>query len=219
MGRIEKGNLMNIDDLKSTFNKHGGLAVTNKFNVIFTPPAQSLLNLDFQSIASQALSGGFDLKNLVNDPRDISLLCQKVNLPGRSLSTAEYAVEEQQNSYPYDFIDDDCKMEFIATNDMYIRRMFDNWMEGIYSPAKHIVGYKDDYAVDVVIQMLNKQEIPIYGVRLEKAYPKSVSGFDLNQGKEDLTTLTVEWKYDKFVPEGALSSSVSAANAVLDLIT
>ena len=110
-------------------------------------------------------------------------------------------------------------MEFIATNDMYIRRMFDNWMEGIYSPTKHIVGYKDDYAVDVVIQMLNKQEIPIYGVRLEKAYPKSVSGFDLNQGKEDLTTLTVEWKYDKFVPEGALSSSVSAANAVLDLIT
>ena len=116
---------MNIDDLKSTFNKHGGLAQTNRFHVIFTPPEQSILNLDFQSIASQALSGGFNLKNLVNDPRDISLLCQKVNLPGRSISTSEYGVEEQQNSYPYDFIDDDCKMEFVVTNDVYIRRMFD----------------------------------------------------------------------------------------------
>ena len=192
---------------------------SNRFHVIFTPPAQSLLNLDVQSVVSQAVSGGFNLKNLVNDPRDISLLCQKVNLPGRTLSTAEYAVEEQQNSYPYDYIDDDCKMEFLVTNDMYIRRMFDNWMEGIYSPTKHVVGFKDDYAVDVVIQMLNKQNIPIYGVRLEKAYPKAISGFDLEAGNDGLLTLTVDWKYDKFVPEGALSSVVSAGNAVLDLIT
>ena len=85
--------------------------------------------------------------------------------------------------------------------------------------AGNIVGYKDDYAVDVVIQMLNKQHIPIYGVRLEKAYPKAISGFDLNQDKDGLSTLTVDWKYDKFVAEGTLSSSVSAANAVLDLIT
>ena len=210
---------MNIDDLKSTFNKHGGLAQTNRFHVIFTPPEQSILNLDFQSIASQALSGGFNLKNLVNDPRDISLLCQKVNLPGRAISTSEYGVEEQQNSYPYDFIDDDCKMDFVVTNDVYIRRMFDNWMEGIYSTEKHIVGFKDDYAVDVVIQMLNQKDIPIYGVKLLKAYPKQISGFDLNQDKDGLTTLTVDWKYDKFVPEGALSSVVSAGNAVLDLIT
>lgn len=210
---------MNIDDLKATLNKHGGVAVNNRFHVIFTPPTQSLLNLDVQSVVSQAVSGGFNLKNLVNDPRDISLLCQKVNLPGRSLSTAEYAVEEQQNSYPYDYIDDDCKMEFLVTNDMYIRRMFDNWMEGIYSPTKHVVGFKDDYAVDVVIQMLNKQNVPIYGVRLEKAYPKAISGFDLEAGNDGLLTLSVDWKYDKFVPEGTLSSVVSAGNAVLDLIT
>ena len=63
---------MNIDDLKSTFNKHGGLAQTNRFHVIFTPPEQSLLNLDFQSIVSQSLSGGFNLKNLVNDPRAVT---------------------------------------------------------------------------------------------------------------------------------------------------
>ncbi len=210
---------MNIDDLKATFNKHGGPAMSNRFNVIFTPPSQSLLNLDVQSAIVQTLSGGFDLKNLVNDPRDISLLCQKVNLPGRSLSTFEYGIEEQQNSYPYDFIDDDCKMDFLLTNDMYIRRMFENWINGIYAPNNHIVGYKDDYAVDVVIQMLNKQDIPIYGVRLEKAYPKAMSGIDLNQDKDGLTTLSIDWKYDKYVPEGALSSTVSAANAVLDLIT
>ena len=202
---------MKIDQLKNLLNDFGEDV---KFN--FDLKKKNWFNIGGKS---KVFFKAVNLKNLVNDPRDISLLCQKVNLPGRSITTAEYAAEEQQNSYPYDFIDDDCKMEFVVTNDVYIRRMFDNWMEGIYSPDKHLVGYKDDYAVDVVIQMLNQKDIPIYGVRLEKAYPKAISGFDLNQDKDALTTLTVDWKYDKFVPEGALSSVVSAGNAVLDLIT
>ena len=41
---------MNIDDLKSTVAKKGGLAPANRFNVIFTPPSQSLLNLNVENI-------------------------------------------------------------------------------------------------------------------------------------------------------------------------
>ena len=97
--------------------------------------------------------------------------------------------------------------------------MFDNWIEGIYSTEGHVVGYKDDYAVDVVIQMLNVKNIPIYGVRLEKAYPVSISGIDLNQDASAPVSLTVDWKYDKFIPEGALSSSISIARSALELLT
>ena len=208
-----------IDRLKSTLNKHDGVAIQNRFNVIFTPPSQSLLNLNFESILSSALSGGFSLKNLINDPRDISLLTEKVNMPGRKISTFQYGAYEQENSYPYDFIDDDCQMTFKGTNDMYIRRMFDNWIEGIYSTEGHVVGYKDDYAVDVVIQMLNVKNNPIYGVRLEKAYPISISGVDLNQDAQAPVSFTVDWKYDKFIPEGALSSSISIARSALEILT
>jgi len=37
-----------IEDLKATISKKGGLARSNRFNVIFTPPKQSLLNLTAQ---------------------------------------------------------------------------------------------------------------------------------------------------------------------------
>ena len=34
-----------IDKLKSVVGKRGGLSKSNRFNVIFTPPTQSLINL------------------------------------------------------------------------------------------------------------------------------------------------------------------------------
>ena len=97
--------------------------------------------------------------------------------------------------------------------------MFDNWIQGIYSTEGHVLGYKDDYAVDVVIQMLNKKDVPVYGVRLTHAYPIKISGFDLTQDKEGPVDIQIDWKYDKYIPEGPLSSTLSAANAVIDLIT
>lgn len=35
---------MSIDNIKATIAKKGGLAPSNRFNVIFTPPSQALLN-------------------------------------------------------------------------------------------------------------------------------------------------------------------------------
>ena len=212
---------MDLDKFKTTVAKHGGKAVQNRFNVIFTPPERSLLNLDFNSIITQSLSGGFNAKNLINDPRDISLLCQTVNIPGRTMNTFTYEAEstEQKNDYPYEMVYDDCSMKFMCTNDMYIRKMFDKWFDIIYNPTTNRFGLKDDYSVDVVIQMLNKQDIPVYGVKLLKAFPVKISGFDLTQDKEALVEVQIDWKYDKFETEGILSSSLSAANAVIDLLT
>ena len=38
--------MSSIDNLKATISKKGGLAKANRFNVIFTPPKMSLLNLN-----------------------------------------------------------------------------------------------------------------------------------------------------------------------------
>ena len=212
---------MDIDKLKSAMDKHSGAAVNNRFNVIFTPPTQSLFNLDISSIISASLGSGFDPKNLINDPRDISLLCQSVNIPGRSLSTFNYAAEgtEQQNAYPYEIIDDDCSMKFLLTNDMYMRKMFDNWMKSIYDIEKHKFSFKDDYSVDVTLQMLDKENNAIYGVKLQKAYPVKISGIDLTQGKDELVEFQVDWKYDKYKELGIVGSTLSKASSFLDLIT
>ena len=118
---------MNIEDLKSTIAKKGGLAPSNRFNVIFAPPAVSLLNLNVENIIGSVISGNFNAGNLLNDPRDISILCKSVTLPGRTLSTFEHDHDRQQNKYPYTFIDEDVTMTLHLTNDYYMRNMLEQW--------------------------------------------------------------------------------------------
>ena len=133
-----------IEDLKSTISKKGGLAPANRFNVIFTPPSQSLLNLNVENILGSIISGGFSAGNLINDPRDISILCKSVQIPGRTLSTFEHAHDRQQNKYPYTFIDEDVTMTFHLTNDYYMRNMLEQWQSGIFNTESYVTGFKND---------------------------------------------------------------------------
>ena len=209
--------MSSIDNLKSLVSKKGGLAKANRFNVIFTPPSQSLLNLDPQSIIGSIISGNFNTDNLLNDPRDISILCQSVTLPGTSLSTFEHQDYKQANKFPYTFIDDDVTITFLLTNDYYMRKMFDKWQSNVFSKESYIVGYKKNYAVDVIIQQLDEQNTPIYGVKLEKAYPVSYESIELSQETSDTIKMSVTFAYDKYVPEGPLSSTGSAIRSALDI--
>ena len=86
----------NIDTLKASIAAKGGVARTNRFNVIFTPPKQSLLNLKPEVLVGQLASGDTpSVRSLINDPRDISLLCESVSIPGRSISTIDYMAAKQ----------------------------------------------------------------------------------------------------------------------------
>ena len=203
--------MLNIDNLKSMISKKGGVAPTNRFNVIFTPPQQALLNINAQSIISSAISGTFDLKNLINDPRDISLLCESVNLPGRALSTFQNSTGLQVNDFPYTFIDENITMSFIVTNDYYIKLLFDAWLKGVFNEDSYQVGYKSDYSTDIIIQPLNQKDIPVYGVKIEKAYPISISAIELNNSAAGAySKIQVVFAYDKYKTEGPISSTASA---------
>lgn len=210
---------MNIDNLKSTISKKGGLAPSNRFNVIFAPPAVSLLNLNVENIIGSVISGNFNAGNLLNDPRDISILCKSVTLPGRTLSTFEHDHDRQQNKYPYTFIDEDVTMTFHLTNDYYMRNMLEQWQSGIFNTESYITGFKNDYSVDVIIQQLNQKNIPVYGVKLEKAYPVSYESITLDNSSENaVNEMSVTFAYNKFVPEGPLSSTGSAIRSAIDSI-
>jgi len=208
---------MSIDNLKSVVAKKGGLARPNRFNVIFTPPSQSILNLDVGSIIGSVISGNFEADNLINDPRDISLLCQSVTLPGRNISTFDHQDFKQSNKFPYTFIDDDVTISFLLTNDYYMRKMFDNWMSNIFSADSYIVGYKKNYAVDLIIQQLDQKNTPVYGTKLEKAFPTAIDSTELSQDGQEVVRMSVTFAYDKFVPEGPLSSTGSGIRAALDI--
>ena len=207
---------MSIDKLTSTIGKRGGVAKQNRFQVIFTPPQGSLLSGD--GIVGALIAGG-GLKSMINDPRDISMLCENVTIPGRQITTLDYTAEKQAVKIPYSFINEDVTCTFLLTNDYYIKTMFDNWMEQVFDDKKFTARFKKDFTSDVVIQQLNSKDVPVYGVRLENAFPTTVAGITLDNNSESaVQKMTVTFSYDNYIPEGPLSSTISGFRSAISSI-
>jgi len=217
-----------IDNLKSTISKKGGVAMQNRFQIFFQPPTansmKSLLNSDPKvlvgSLAKNAVTGGSPL-NIIPDPRDISILCESVNLPGRQITTIDYQAEKQSIKIPYSAINEDVTMSFILTNDYYMKKLFDDWQSAVFDMNRYRAGYKKDFTTDIVIQQLNQENIPVYGVRLEGAFPVTVSSINLDNNSENtIQKLNVTLSYENYVPEDivdTIKSSVGIAGAALGI--
>lgn len=204
---------MSIDNLKSTISKRGGLAKTNRFQIFFTPPQGKLLST--QGLVGAITSGG-GLKSMVNDPRDISLLCETVTIPGRQIATLDYQADKQALKIPYSFINEDVTCSFLLTNDYYMKTMFDDWLEQVFNTESYRAKFKKDFTSDVVIQQLNEKNIPVYGVRLENAFPTTITGIALDNNSESaVQKISVTFSYDNYVPEGPLSSTASAFRSAI----
>lgn len=210
-----------IDNLKSVISKKGGVAMQNRFQVFFTPPSanslKSLLNSDTRSLvgdlSKNAIAGG-SIKNLVPDPRDISILCETVSLPGRQITTLDYTAERQAIKIPYSVINEDVTMTFILTNDYFMKRLFDSWMTGIFDVENYRAGYKKDFTCDIIIQQLNHKNIPVYGVKLEGAFPITVNAINLDNNAENtVQKMSVTMSYENYVPEDIFDSVKSAVTS------
>jgi len=196
-----------IDALRAGIQKHGGVAKQNRFQTIFTPPSQTLLNKNSQEVIGGVISGNFDIKQLVNDPRDISLLTTRAAFPSWNIATFDYQSSGQVDKFPYTFIHEDLTLSFLVTNDYYIKKMFDTWMNGIINISSHTTSYKGDYTTDIVVAQLNAQHIPVYSYKFTKAFPVIMTAMEFDQGSTDLVKFDVTFAYDIFEPEGMLDTN------------
>lgn len=207
---------MSIESLKATIGKRGGLAKANRFQIIFTPPKGKINGRGIAEGLVASLASGGGIKSLIPDPRDISYLCENVTLPGRQITTIDYIAEKQTVKIPYTFINEDVTASFLLTNDYYMKTLFDNWLELVHDTATYRAKFKKDFTTDVVIQQLNEKNIPVYGVRLENAFPTSVAGIAMDNNSESaVQKLSVTFSYDNYIPEGPFSSTVSSLKAAI----
>jgi len=186
------------------------------------PPTQTLLNFDAQGLLASAASGNFDIKSFVNDPRDIAILCESCSLPGRQITTIDYPEMgfRQSVKYTNGYINEDVTFTFHLTGDYYIKKMFDAWSNVCLDPETYTIPYDEEYKTDIIIQQLNEQNIPIYGVKLRNAFPISLGGIELSNASSDTTQrLTVTIAYDDFSVEGAMTSALSGVKNIFGSLT
>ena len=208
-----------LDTIKALMAKHGGYAPSNRFNIIFTPPTVSLFNLNPTNIIGNIINNNFSWKDLISDPRDINILCKSASFPGRNINTAEFQTTRESRKYVQGKSDGDLTTVFYITNDMYMKTMFDTWMNYILNTSRYRANYKKGstgYATDVTIQQVNKEGLPVYGIRLVNAYPTQMGELSLDNSVENgIHELSIGWSYDYYVQEDALTSTIGGVGRLI----
>ena len=167
---------MTIDALKATIGGRGGINQPNRFKITFNPPGGGL------------------------NGREITLLCQSVNIPGRQITSFEYPFDAVSNEVkvPNGYVNDDITCVFLITNDFSAQKMFNSWRKAIITDD-YLLNYVDAYERDVTITALNQKNETAYTVLLKGAYPITVNSIQLDNGTMDeVTRLEVTFTYIDF---------------------
>ena len=177
-----------VDDIKAVVGNQGGFARTNFFAVTFNGPA-----------------------SITPDPVIVNALCESAQLPGRSISTFEHGMTKHAIKRPYGYINDDVTLTFYVTNDFYIKKLWEAWLNTVVNDVNDKIGYRDDYAQDVVISVLNLNHNEIHQVTLTKAYPITINAIELNNGSEnELMRLTVTLTYEDYTTKSNNFETISS---------
>ena len=111
-------------------------------------------------------------------------------------------------------------MEFMLTQDFFIRNMMDEWMGAMFDVKNYAVSYKDEYQTDITIQQMDKEKNrPLYGVKLINAYPTSYGGLTLGNANESTPQkMSITFGYDKFEVLSPIGGLLAGAKDAVDRI-
>lgn len=83
--------------------------------------------------------------------RLLSFRCESADLPGRQLATQDNKIYGPTYKTPYQSIYQEITLNFLETSDLYIRRFFELWINGVFSAASNHLMYPDTYRSDIHI--------------------------------------------------------------------
>jgi hypothetical protein len=223
----------NVDTLKSTINRRGGLAIANKFAIYMNNPAgQNLLtggaggigatigSLATKGLQSLATGSSFSPTAFLNDPRDMYLLAESCTLPGRSFMTSDRRTGIKTTKVVYGIDTSAVKFTFLLTNDYYIWKYFKSWMDFIVPPSDDInelkLNYKNNYSTDIQIQQMASGDfIPSYSISLKNAYPIAIDAVELSNTSADYVRCTVSMAYDNWEEQDLLDAALGTATNLI----
>ena len=155
-----------ISDLNTVLNKNKGVARACHYEVIIkAPTAIAAANAD----------------NL----NALSVLCENVQLPGRSFATTPQMIYGVSRKMPYGVLYDDLNMTFICTDSMKERIFFETWQSAISSPTNNYFRYYNDYIGEFHIIKLDKSNSTAHFVVCEEAWPMTIQPQELSYSDTD----------------------------------
>jgi hypothetical protein len=159
--------------------KHS-ISRSNRFQVIIPLPAamqkavtdanqsklNRILNSDVVKIIRSFLSG-----NSTETTRALEMMTEQTELPGKQITTSDIKYNGDFYKLPYSIVYAAQQFTFVVSRDMYEKNIIDEWMNLIYDPVTHEVGYHDDFVTNIIINQLDVADNVVHSVLLRDAFP------------------------------------------------
>ena len=188
-----------IREFISNIEGKKGLAKNNRFQVNMVIPAA--IAVDYKS-------------------KDLSLLCESTELPGKTLNTADVKVYGPTYKIPYQKQYAEINFNFLCTNNGNERQIFDKWIEYIMPSQTNNMRFPrgtnglggEGYLTQIYIEQYNDYSVSeakgleetdngevLKHIQLIDAFPLGYSAQALNWGDDGFLRLTVQFCYRSFI--------------------
>lgn len=187
---------MKISDFVA--NISGGLARSNRFNVLFIPPPS------------------VDVAGLMPN-QQLLMLCDQIQIPGLNINTTPTRTYGEVREAPYEYNYEPINIQFYVDTKMDVKAFWDRWIKSIQNDNRRSFRYYNEYIcknMDIYVQDLLDQNR--YLVRLYEVYPKSVGQIQLDYAAKDVMKIQVSlvFKYwlsvNAQTDTGAKNSNITA---------
>jgi hypothetical protein len=137
--------------------------------------------------------------------REISLMCDSVNLPGMTNATTDYRLFGENREVPYMPIYPSLDLSFISDREMKIKQYFEQWSNAVVDKTTRTVGYYSNYVKQLDIIITDKEGKAVYCARVHEAYPKAIQDIRFGFDNKDIVRInvTLAFKYWMHVPVDA----------------
>lgn len=184
-------------------SRGGGISKPSKFLIQIIPPK-------FGNNSASRIQYPDDMSRL----KDLTFQCESAELPGRNISTSDILIAGPLIKLPYTNNYNDITFTFYCTNDMYEKRIFDDWMNVICSREQNTLAYREDYATTIGIFQYDeggdKRPWPAltYGVKLIDAFPISTNQMSLSWSDDNIHRLSVTFAYTQYEPVAKITNLI-----------
>lgn len=179
---------MNPEQFKANIN---GVAKTNRYRVF----------IDTKSI-------GIDL------PPYYQYLTKEVAFPGKEIRTTEMSYWGGNRMVAQTADYDPLTITFYSDSKLELRRAFVEWItKKIINMSTWTCGYYNDYTTTLYIEVLNQKNEIIDKIKVEEAYPKSLTETTLSWENNDMPfEFSVSFQYFDWVPESFQGENITVNN-------
>jgi hypothetical protein len=210
-------NPSSVDDMKAKISNHGGLAPSNRFGLIMTPPTNAVLS--YSSIIEDAVRGNLTLGSIMQNSNDLSFFVESCQFPGKQINSLDNVLHRNSLKYPNGYVYEDITVNFLLPTDYFIKNLFDAWQNMVIDKNTYRAGYKDDYTSDIIISQLDKRNYPVYTIKLKNAWPVGVNSIDLdNTAESAFSRLSVAFTFEEIEDGNALTTLVGQAKGFVSSI-